>query len=94
MACFFFGKLLLYSISIANSSWLKIVFQSVENVIIGMGRNQGVSLESGGFNDQVYGSVVCMRKIKECIVNSCNFLLLLIMLGVDCGGGRMWGEQY
>ena len=45
-------------------------------------RNQGVSLESSSFIvDQFYDSVVCMMREIEvvCIVNSCNYCLLLLV---------------
>ena len=54
-------------------------------IVVGMGRNQVVCLESGSFSvDQFYESVVCMREIKVvCIVNSCDHLLLQNMVDVD-----------
>ena len=65
----------------------------MENVIgVGMGRNRGVSLENGGFSDQFCKSIVCMRETEVCTAAVC--LLPLNMAGVDCGGGRMWCEQY
>ena len=48
-------------------------------------RNQGVSLQSGSFSvDQFYESIVCMREIEVvCILNSCNRLLLLVVVVGD-----------
>ena len=51
-----------------------------------LGRNQGVSLENGGFSHHFCKSVVCMRETMVCIVKSSNRLLLLNMAGMDCGG--------
>ena len=54
-----------------------------------------VPLESGSFSDQCCESIACMTETKVvCIVNSCSHLLLLNIAGTDCGGGRMWCEQY
>ena len=59
-------------------SQLKVVFQSMKNgnvTIVGMGRSQGVSLESDGFSDQFYEPVLCMKETKVvCVMNSCNRL--------------------
>ena len=63
----------------------------MENVILlGRGRNHSVSLQSGSFSDQFCESVVRMYEgDKGCL--HCEHLLLL-NIGMDCGGGRMWCE--
>ena len=42
----------------------------MKNVItVGRGRNQGISLESGGFSDQFYESAACMKETKVVCIN-------------------------